>query len=67
MIETQDLHRQLQRIDNEAMTRDLEAYKEIESLRARVAELEAVIKSHGIPVKTAAGGKNWYCMGRITK
>ena len=30
-------------------------------LMARVSELEAVIKSHGIPVKTATGGEAHYC------
>ena len=32
-------------------------------LLARVAELEQVIKSHGIPVKTYSGGKAHYCTG----
>ena len=30
-------------------------------LLARVSELEATIKSHGIPVKTATGGQSHYC------
>lgn len=29
----------------------------------RISELEAVIKSHGIPVKTYSGGVPHYCMG----
>lgn len=35
----------------------------IAELRNRIAELEQVIKSHGIPVKTAAGGESHYVMG----
>ena len=31
--------------------------------QARIKELEAVIKSHGIPVKTMAGGVAHYCVG----
>ena len=32
-----------------------------EETRERIAELEAVIRSHGIPVKTYAGGEAHYC------
>jgi hypothetical protein len=35
----------------------------LEALISRIIELEAVIKSHGIPVKTGAGGVAHYCMG----
>ena len=31
------------------------------ALHARIAELEATIKNHGIPVKTYAGGEAHYC------
>ena len=34
---------------------------ERDALQARIEELEAVIKSHGIPVKTYAGGEAHYC------
>ena len=30
-------------------------------LKVRVSELEAVIKSHGIPVKSMSGGVAHYC------
>jgi hypothetical protein len=33
----------------------------IEKLHSRIAELEAVIKQHGIPVKTFSGGEAHYC------
>jgi hypothetical protein len=33
----------------------------LETLRWRLDELEATIKSHGIPVKTYAGGEAHYC------
>lgn len=32
----------------------------------RVKELEAIIRSHGIPVKTATGGQAHYCVGNAT-
>jgi hypothetical protein len=35
----------------------------IEQLNSRIEELEATIKSHGIPVKTYAGGEAHYVMG----
>ena len=35
----------------------------VDSLEVRIEELEAVIKSHGIPVKTYAGGEAHYCWG----
>ena len=35
----------------------------LESQAARIAELEAVIKSHGIPVKTYSGGAAHYVTG----
>jgi uncharacterized protein YlxW (UPF0749 family) len=34
---------------------------ERDDLQARIEELEATIKSHGIPVKTFAGGEAHYC------
>lgn len=37
--------------------------RENAELKARVNELEACIKSHGIPVKTCAGGVPHYCIG----
>jgi hypothetical protein len=40
-----------------------EAEREKESLSKRIAELEACIKSHSIPVKTMAGGVAHYCTG----
>ena len=36
--------------------------EEYKKLRDRIAELEAVIKSHGIPVKSFCGGEEHYCM-----
>ena len=36
---------------------------ERDDLQARINELEATIKSHGIPVKTYAGGEAHYVMG----
>jgi hypothetical protein len=35
----------------------------LETLRWRLDELESTIKSHGIPVKTYAGGEAHYCTG----
>jgi len=35
----------------------------LDALHSRIEELEAVIKSHGIPVKTATGGVAHYVMG----
>jgi hypothetical protein len=35
------------------------------TLVKRIEELEAVIKSHGIPVKTYAGGEAHYCFGDL--
>ena len=41
----------------------VEDRQERDRLLARIAELEAVIKSHGIHVKTYAGGEAHYCCG----
>ena len=38
-------------------------YKELTTAQDRITELEQCIKSHGIPVKTYAGGVAHYCMG----
>lgn len=35
----------------------------VQSLHQRIAHLEEVIRSHGIPVKSACEGGPWYCMG----
>ena len=40
-----------------------EANREQWEMTTRITELEAVIKSHGIPVKTYAGGEAHYVMG----
>jgi chromosome segregation ATPase len=59
--------RQFGYIDGEAehtltLPRDTSALDAItKPLHFRIAELEAVIKSHGIPVKTYAGGEAHYC------
>ena len=38
-------------------------YKDLTTAQDRITELEQCIKSHGIPVKTYAGGVAHYCMG----
>ena len=37
------------------------AHNRLVASQQRIAELEAVIQSHGIPVKTYAGGEAHYC------
>lgn len=53
IIDGGDMARLLRRMYEEGVT----------ASRMRIAELEHTLKSHGIPVKTFAGGEAHYCLG----